>query len=273
MLAAISILNIFLPLGYTVTAFFYGRAFLKGDEFADKHKSNFLSLTLFMHFLSSALRTAEFRHIPVTSFYELMGMLALTISAAYLFIEFSTKVRNTGFPILAICTVLVLLDSLFYKQYYGVQDVLKSELLAFHVIAALVGYSSFTLSAVYGFLYVILYKKLRSKTFDTVYQNLPSLESLEKLANKGIIIGFIALAFSIVIGFIWLPRAIESFSKADAQFIGVFLTLVVYGVGISVIKFAGLRGRRLALLAVIGFIVMCISVIFANTFTGFHNFR
>lgn len=273
MLAAITVLNIILPAGYAATTYFYGRAFLRDDEFAHNYKSGFLIITLLFHSISAALRTAEFRHLPFTDFYELMGMLAFTISAAYFLIESATKIKNTGFPILAICTLLVFFDSLFFQHNYGVQDVLKSELLAFHVVAALVGYSAFTLSSVYGFLYVVLYQKLRTKTFDTVYQKLPSLESLEKLAEKGIIVGFIALLFSIIIGFIWLPRAIESFSKADAQFIGAFLTLIVYGVGILIMKFAGLRGKRLAILAISGFVVMCVSVIFANTFTGFHNFN
>lgn len=273
MLTAISILIFLVPAGYAVTTYFYGRAFLRNDEFAIRYKSRFLTSTLVLHLLAVALRTAEFRHLPVTGFYELLGILALTISAAYLFIESSTKIKNTGFSILPICTILVLLDAIFSKHYYGVQDVLKSELLAFHVTAALVGYSAFTLSAVYGFLYVVLYQKLRSKTFDTIYRNLPSLESLEKLSEKGMIVGFIALAFSIIIGIIWLPRAIESFSKADAQFIGAFLTLVVYGTGILIMKFTGIHGKRLAILSISGFIVMCASVIFANTFTGFHNFH
>jgi len=273
MYTAVQILTIIVPLLYLITCWFYGRAFYRDDEFSSRHKTRFLAASVGAHFLWLMLRTAEFQAIPVTGIYQLCGVLGLTIALAYTLIETSTRVKNTGFFVLTLSALLVTLDALFTDYRYGVQDVLRSELLALHVISALVGYSAFWLSAIYSLLYLVLYKKLREKKFDTIYRNLPNLESLESMSGKGIYVGFFAMTFTILIGVIWLPRAFDDFSLTDAQLIGALITWLVYGVGILIAKMAHFRGRKIALLSMVGLAVTCVSIVFANVFTGFHKFH
>jgi ABC-type uncharacterized transport system permease subunit len=144
----------------------------------------------------------------VTSVFELLCVLGFSLALAYIVIEYLTKIKNTGFFALVISSLLVLVASLFSRDIYGFEyDVLKNELLAFHVTFALVGYSALALSAIYGLLYITLYHKLRTKTFDTVYKNLPNLETIESMLHKSTLVGFVALTFVIIFGFIWLPKA------------------------------------------------------------------
>lgn len=113
----------------------------------------------------------------MTSVFELLNVLGFSLALAYVIIEFITKIKNTGFFAILIASVLVIVSGIFSRDIYGFEyDVLKNELLALHVTSALVGYSAFALSAIYGLLYIMLYNKIKSKTFDTVYKNLPNLE-------------------------------------------------------------------------------------------------
>ncbi len=273
---AFLVLKIFkfvLPFLYIATSWMYGRAFFKDDSLAKRLKTKFLVFTLTFHFIYLIIRTAELKHPPITSIFELLCVLGFSLSLAYILIESMTKIKNTGFFATLISSVLVLVAGIFSRDVYGFEhDVLKNELLALHVTSALVGYSAFALSAIYGLLYIMLYHKLRTKTFDTVYKNLPNLETIESMMYKSAVVGFVALTFVIIVGFIWLPKAFKNFSYTDAKLVGTFMIWIVYAGGLGVKKITSLTGKKTALMSIVGFILAFILMAFANALSGFHKF-
>lgn len=272
MLFTITVLQFLIPLLYFTTTWRYSREFFDNDSRSGKLKSLYLGVTLLLHFVYFILRTAELQHIPVTSPLELLGVLGFTLACAYIFTEIFSHVRNTGFFVLAITSLLVTLSSLFSPNHYGMNDILQSELLALHIVSVLLGYSAFALSAIYGLLYIILYNKLRTKTFDNIYRNLPNLESLESLTYKSTLVGFIALSFVIVVGFIWLPQAFPDISYSDAKVIGTIFIWLLYALGLSAKIFLGFQGRKIAALSIIGFVITFLSMALSNVVPGFHKF-
>jgi HemX protein len=268
----IIILQYLIPLFYLTTAWRYSREFFNNDSRSGQLKSVYLGVTLLLHFIFFILRTAELQHIPVTSPLELLGVLGFTLACAYIFTEIISHVKNTGFFVLTIASFLVLLSSLFAPNNYGLNDILQSELLAFHIVSALVGYSAFALSAIYGLLYVILYNKLRTKTFDNIYRNLPNLESLESLTYKASLVGFCSLSFVILFGFLWLPLSFPNISYVDAKVLGTFFIWLLYAVGLVAKKFIRFQGRKIAVLSMIGFVITFLSMALSNVISGFHKF-
>ncbi|MBM4166192.1 MAG: hypothetical protein FJ218_04630 [Ignavibacteria bacterium] len=265
-------LQYLVPLLYLATSWRYGREFFNNDTRSGTLKTLYLGVTLLLHCIFFILRTAELQHIPVTSSLELLGVLGFTLAGAYIFTEIISGVKNTGFFVLIISSVLVSTSSIFAPNHYGMNDILQSELLAFHIVSALLGYSAFALSAIYGLLYVMLYKKIRTRTFDNIYRNLPNLESLETLTLKAIIVGFVALSLVIGIGFVWLPQAFPEICYSDAKVLGTFFIWLLYAVGLAAKKFVGFQGRRIAILSMIGFLVTFLSMALSNVISGFHKF-
>jgi ABC-type uncharacterized transport system permease subunit len=272
MLFAITVLQYLIPLLYISTSWRYSREFFDNDTRSGKLKTLYLGVTLLLHFTYFILRTAELQHIPVTSPLELLGVLGFTLAGAYIFTEIISHVKNTGFFVLVISSLLVTLSSLFSPNHYGLNDILQSELLAFHIVSALLGYSAFALSAIYGLLYVMLYKKIRNHTFDNIYRNLPNLESLESLTFKSTLVGFVALSIVIGVGFVWLPQAFPEISYSDAKVLGTFFIWLLYAVGLLAKKFIGFQGRKIAVLSMIGFVITFLSMALSNVISGFHKF-
>lgn len=273
MLLVLKIFKFVLLVLYIITTWLYGRAFFKGDILARKLKTRFLAFTLIFHLIYLILRTAELKHPPVTSIFELLCVLGFSLSLAYVLIETLTKIKNTGFFAVLISSVLVAISGFFSRDVYGFEyDVLKNEFLAFHVISALVGYSGFALSGIYGFLYIMLYHKLRTRTFDTVYKNLPNLEIIESMLYKSAIVGFIALTFVIIIGFIWLPRAFENFSYTDAKLVGTLIIWLIYGGGLGIRRIKNFTGKKSAVMSIVGFVIVFVLTAFADVLSGFHRF-
>jgi len=269
----IDILIIVLPLLYLSTVCAYGLAFFKYDKLAKGIKTRVLVSTVFMHITYLVVRTIEFEHAPVTTVFEIMTILALAISLVYLYIEFQTKVKETGFFILSIAFVFQLISSMFIRDLVEVKPVLKSWFLGFHVTSALLGYSAIAISAVYGFLYLMLYHEIKSSRFGIIYSRLPSLEILENMSFRSIVFSFILLTVTILVGFIWLPKAFEEFSYADPKLIGTFAIWALYGIGLVTKRLAGWRGRRIMILSLFGFAIALFSMTFINIFLSrFHRF-
>src|SRR5712692_3971212 len=266
--------EILLPLLYFVTIWVYAKAFLSGTAVARQLTSPLLIFLILAHSLYLLLRTIEFGHPPITNIFEIFSNIAFCITVAYAYIEFQTKVSGTGYFILMLPFFFQLTSSLFMKDIVEVPEMLSSNLLAVHVTSALLGYAAITISAVYGFLYLMLYHEIKSTRLGVIYKRLPNLEVLEDMSFVGIFFGFLMLTISIVFGYIWLPRASIRFSYTDAKLIGTLAIWVIYGVGLTAKKIAGWHGRPLMVLSMFGFAITMFSMTIINMFfSQFHRFQ
>lgn len=273
MVAVIYFLQIFLPAMYFAAIWAYAKAFFSGSKTAEQVRTPLLVLLVITHGVYLLLRTITFQHPPITNVFEMLSNIAFCITLAYTYIEFRTKVGGTGYFILMLPFFFQLTSSIFIKDFVEVQEVLRSNLLALHVTSALLGYAAITISAVYGFLYLMLYHDIKSTHFGVIYKRLPNLEVLERMSFVGILFGFLMLTIAIVVGYIWLPRAFVSFSYTDPKLIGTLAIWLIYAAGLMAKKLVGWQGRRIIVLAMFGFALAMFSMTIVNVFfSEFHKF-
>lgn len=271
--ALTTLLEILLPLLYFGTIWVYARAFFSGIRFAEKVKTPLLVLTVALHASYIITRTALLGHPPITSVFEILSLIAFTVALVYGYIEMRTKNTATGYFILILPFFFQLVSSLFVKETSDVPLLLRSNLLGFHVSSAFLGYAAITISAVYAFLYLMLYHDIKSKQFGVVYKRLPNLETLERMSFTATIFGFLLLTIAIIVGMVWLPRAIGTFAYTDPKLFGTAAIWIVYAVGLVAKKMSGWQGRRMMMLSVFGFALALVSVTIINMFfTEFHKF-
>lgn len=273
MIPALHVLNIILPFLYLATFGIYFYDFMKGEKKFINTKRLLLFLTIIVHVVYLIQRTIAFNHPPITNVFEIFTVLALAICFSYFLLELVTDIRGTGPFIIVISFIFQLISSLFIQDLVEVKEVLRNNLLGAHVISALLGYSGFTISAVYGFLYLILYKDIKLNKFGLIFNRMPNLEVLEKLSFYSAVIGFATLTIAFIIGIIWLPKAFPDFSFFDPKLISTTLVWTLYCVGISSKVFGKWRGRKLVRLSISGFIVAILSIITSNFIAqSFHSF-
>lgn len=269
----IDFFNILLPFSYIVTFFLYYYDFIKGGKSFANSKRVTLFLTLFIHFIYLLIRTIEFDHPPITNVFEIFTVLAFSVAFSYFILELVTDIRGTGPFIIIISIIFQVISSIFIEDLVEVKDVLRSNLLGLHVFSALLGYAGITMSAVYGMLYLILYKDIKLNRFGLIFNRLPNLEVLERLSFASAVIGFILLSITIIIGIIWLPMAFPDFSIIDPKLIGTFSVWILYGLGISSKIFGKWRGKKVVLFSIVGFILALLSTTLTNFLAqSFHSF-
>ncbi len=269
----ITTLEIILPALYFATVWVYGKAFFAGNLRAAGLRRVLLSSTVGAHLVYVILRTILLEHFPITSFFEILSLISLTVSIVYYYIEFRTGNRETGYFILMLPLFFQIISSVFVKDYIQVPAQLRGTLLGFHVSSALLGYAAITISAAYGLLYLMLYHDIKSNQFGVVYKRLPDLETLERMSVTATFIGTILLTVAITLGVIWLPLVIESFSYADPKLFSTMAVWVVYVFGLVAKQAAGWKGRRMMVVTVTGFVLAVLSIVVTTILPyGFHKF-
>ena len=270
----IDILVIALPFLYAGLVATYGIAFFGKGGAAKRLKRPYIVLLLVLHVVYLGMRTLAFDHPPITSMFEIMTMLAAAITIAYLYIEFRTNIRNTGFFILILSFVFQTVSSLFIKDLTVIPEYLHSMVLGFHVSAALLGYTGISLAAVYGLLYLMLYHEIKSSRFGVIYSRLPDLETLETMSHRAEVFGFATLSVAMMIGLFWLPRVFREFSYFDPKLVGTFAVWVLYAIGLMAKRTLGWQGRKTMILSLVGFSFVFLSMTVTNIYlSSFHTFH
>jgi ABC-type uncharacterized transport system permease subunit len=269
----ITTFEIVLPALYFATVWVYGKAFFSGSLAAAGLRRVLLSSTVATHLAYVVLRTIHLGHFPITSFYEILSLISLTVSLVYLYIELRTGNRETGYFILMLPLFFQVISSAFVKDFLQVPPALTGNILGFHVSSALLGYAAITISAAYSLLYLMLYHDIKSNQFGVIYKRLPDLETLENMSFTATLIGTVLLTVAIVLGVIWLPRAIESFSYLDPKLFSTIAIWVVYVFCLAAKQIAGWKGRRMMVVTVTGFAVAVVAIAVTTILPyGFHRF-
>ncbi len=263
-----------LPFLYAVLVAVYGRAFFASTRSTGRGNTYALFATIAIHIAYLVVHSAGVGHPPITSVFEIMSMLAVCIALGYAYIEVRTKTSNTGFFILLLPLLFQSVSSIFIRENGTIPDYLHSAVLGIHVSAALLGYTAICLSAVYGFLYLMLYHAIKSERFGVIYNRLPNLEMLEAMSHRAEVLGFTMLSVAICIGVLWLPRVFSNYSYLDPKLVGTFVIWALYAGGLGAKRRFGWQGRRTMILAVVGFGFVFLSMTVVNLYlSSFHTFH
>ena len=275
MLALAKICEALLPLAYLASFGLYALAFFRRDDLFERWTRPSLVIAILIHTLLIYARTMYHGHCLVYSPFELMTLISFTIGLTYLIVELSTGERGTGVFFVGMALLFQTVSAMFGPsvEVYTANPVLLNNVVGLHISAALIGYTAFTISAVYGALYLMLFHQIRVNRFNTFYERLPSLGLLERMSARAAIIGVVFLTIAILIAVVFLPDIVPGFSYADPKMISTLLIWGVYVAALAARYIARLDARKVMVMSLVGFIGTILSMTVVNFFaSAFHRF-
>ena len=137
--------------------------------------------------------------------------------------------------------------------------VLQSPWFGVHVSSLLFAYASFALAGVIGITYVLLFKEIKAKHLGFFYARLPSLQVLDRMNQRAIVIGWIFLTAGILVGTVWAAQAralpysagvpqVQAMSLQDPKIFVALVCWAVYSFELFAARRIGWGGRRTAYL-------------------------
>ncbi|MEZ4272577.1 MAG: cytochrome c biogenesis protein CcsA [Myxococcota bacterium] len=263
-----------LPLLYALAAVNYLVFFVHQAPFAQRTCTLFLAGTCLLHFAYLLLRVVHFERSPIVGLPELTTVIALAVAGVYLYVERIQGNMFTGAFIVPMVALLQFSASATMPETVNLKDdLLSSPLFGLHAVLAVLGYSAFAVGAVYGVMFLLLYRALKRKTFGLLFNRLPSLDQLANMGFWATFLGWLFLSATILLGVLMSLNAFPNFYR-DAKFIGTVMVWMVYGA--SVTAYFGLRwrGARLVYISLVGFVFALIAVMGSTyIWDSFHSFQ
>lgn len=192
-------------------------------------------------------------HTPITSQHEAVIFFAWSTTWAYLSFKWRYTVKNFGTFVAFLIFCLILISTFSDKDVRPLLPALQSSWLPVHAGVSILAYGFLSLAFCGGLMYLLLERELKSKKFGYFFSRFPSLDSLDQLNSHCLTTGFIFLTLGIVTGSIWARQAWGTYWQWDPKETWSLITWVLYLVQIHQRFTVGWRGKRAAVMAIIGF--------------------
>lgn len=274
MQGVLQLLTASLPLLYGLSAANYVVYFARQDRFAERLSTPFLLGCVGLHIVSLVLRAIHYGRQPIIGIAEVLSLIALAVAVIYLYVERVQRNRFTGAFILPMVVTLALGSSaLMPASPAKVSELLSTPLFGVHAVFAVLGYTAFAVSAVYGVMHLMLYRALKKRRFGLVFERLPSLEVLANMGFWASFMGWIALTLTIGIGIVMSVKLVPGF-YADPKFATTIFVWGVYGFGVLARFVWGWTGTRSVYLSLAGF-ALAMAAMVGSTYLwkSFHDFQ
>jgi cytochrome c-type biogenesis protein CcsB len=217
--------------------------------------------------------------VPWANLYEYSISGALILMMIYLVSVRSKEIRImatfvVGFVLLVLGTAV----SVFYVQVTSLMPALQSYWLVIHVMVALLATGFFSLAAALSLAYLLKTanwvqnaKTKGTENFKKIMEIFPSKETLERLAYRFNISGFILWSFTLIAGAIWAERAWHRYWGWDTKEVWTFIIWALYAGYLHANATRGWTGKRAVWLGVIGFAAVVFNFTIVNMFfKGLH---
>jgi cytochrome c-type biogenesis protein CcsB len=215
--------------------------------------------------LSLIARTIATGHGPFANQYEFSVAFAWGIVGVYLYFEQRYRTRSLGTLVMPLTALLLILATAMEKDVQPLVPALQNNLLlTIHVAIAILAYGTFAISCGAAVLYLI--------QSDSQLDWLPDAELLDEIGYRAVVIGFPAMALVIILGAVWADVAWGSYWSWDPKETASLITWLIYGGYLHARTMRGWRGRRSAMLLIIGF-AATLGTFFGNyIFGGLHSY-
>ncbi|MGE3802952.1 MAG: inner membrane protein YpjD [Candidatus Kapaibacterium sp.] len=271
----INITSALLTPAYCATVAAYGISLFRKSGRAEGWSRPILIVTLLIHSVLIYAETVEFGHCLVYSPFELMTMIAFTVTLTYLIVELVTGERGTGIFFIGLALFFQILSGMFSPEMsIPANSPLLEYVVGLHISSAIFAYSGFTMSAVWGVLYLMQHHEIKANRFGLLYNRLPSLGLLERMSAVAVIVGLVFLSIAILIALMWLPEVLPGFTYHDPKVIATVLVWILYAAAVVMKYLLRVDQRRFVILSLVGFAGLFLSMTIVNlVLSGFHDFR
>ena len=243
-----------------------------------KVSTGLLITGLLFHSVGLILRWMEthragYGYIPLSNMYESLIFFSWTIVLIYLILETKYQQKVIGVFVTPFAFLAIALTSIIPGVNANITPLvpaLQSNWLTIHVTTCFFGYASFAVSFGISLLYLIREKKDARGSGPTW---LPSPSVLDEINYKAIVIGFPMLTLGIVTGAAWANYAWGSYWTWDPKETWSLITWFVYAAFLHARLTRDWRGRKAALLSLIGFAAVLFTYFGVNyLISGLHSY-
>lgn len=236
---------------YAIACILYLFQLTRGSEKARRLPGTVFVSALGAHLAFLLLEAPSPGELPLADISQILSVSSLGIGLAFLLASYRFEVTVLG-AFVAPLSLMLFLASGLGSSYAPVSPRVQSAMLTLHIAANIIGLVAFALAFAAGVAYMMQERLLRKRQLSGVFQRLPSLDVLDTMGLRAVLVGFPLLTFGMITGTFWLLR-----SAGSEFYVSQALGLVAWAIfaGVIVLRVAaGWQGRKAALGTMMGFL-------------------
>ncbi len=252
----------------TIYSVFLWRKGFRRDEWV-----NYILLAggVAFHTLAMARRGMTLQSCPVNNLYEATTFLLWALGLASLVYALMPRFKFIcafAAPVLFTIGIFALMPSLDPPR--GPKPEFSGALRSLHAATILQSYGAFGLAAVAATMFLMQQHDLKFHKIRAVLSLLPSIQRLEIIATRLVLVGFVLLTIGLVAGQ-QLPRKAGAPYFSDAKVIWSALLWLVYLEALVARRFFGRSPRRFAAGVIAAFLFLLLTFWFTNLLSALHH--
>jgi len=237
--------------GYVAAALLYACMWLRSSRLLRILAPAALGAALAVNLFQLFARWAEADQPPFKTLYESLVLLAACIAVVYLVIEVVYRARILGLPSALGCALTMLYALLRQdKDVVNLPPALQSGWFIPHVVVYFFGYAALFVAFAASLVYLLRPKPIGLHRPDLISGGAIDLEAL---LDGSVRFGFVLLTMGLLVGAIWAKAAWGDYWMWDPKETWSLVTWLIFIVYLHLHYLGGWRGRRLAVLVLVGF--------------------
>lgn len=198
---------------------------------------------------------------PYASLSGILLLLTMALFIGYLAMYFRFKRPSVGLFVFPLTVIFVMISRFSSGFAPAGNDVAVTFWLYIHLPFTILGTAFFMLSTFSGIMYFIQEHQLKKKNFGIIFRRFPPLDTLNRINNTTLYIGFYTFTIGLLAGVIWMFYSGGRINFFTPKLIFAIITWIIYS-GITFYKqFRGLTPKATALSTIVGFISVLITYI------------
>ncbi|HUS35488.1 MAG TPA: cytochrome c biogenesis protein CcsA [Verrucomicrobiae bacterium] len=193
---------------FKLAVIFYGLSamysvFLWRKGFREDNRINYFLMLAAGIFNTTAMvkRGFSLSRCPVNNIFEAMMFVSWTIVAVYLAVGLFQRLRFLGAfaaPFLLAIGTFALMPALDVQGNPG-EPHFENGWISLHAAVILLAYGAFGLSSIAGVMYLTQEHDLKFRKMRAVLSRMPSVERLERVTNRALLVGFVLLTIGLAL--------------------------------------------------------------------------
>jgi cytochrome c-type biogenesis protein CcsB len=227
-----------------------------------------------VHVAGAVLRGLAQGHVPWSNMFEFSLTASAIIVGVFIAVQLWQDLRFLGSYITGFALIVLGVGTTnFYVDVKPLPPALQSAWLVIHVFVAVLGTSFFALGGGLSIVQLLRARGVGERGALRFLRTLPSVDALENLAYRVIVVGFVFWTFTLIAGAIWAQSAWGRYWGWDTKEVWTFIIWTVFAGYIHARATRGWRGSRSAWLAIIGFTAVMFNFTVVNLFfKGLHAY-
>jgi cytochrome c-type biogenesis protein CcsB len=225
-----------------------------------------MGIAILAHAFAIGGRTVQLESAPITNMNDALSVFAFLVAIIAALIAWRANVAQAA-PLAALLAAGLVLIGIVRGPEGQIADDIKTHWLAVHIAFAFLGDASFAIAGIVAAVFLVQERKLKSKKkkelvkVGTGVHSMPALEVLDKVSINLIQWGFPLMTLGLLSGAFYAKAVRGFYWSWDPLSTVSLMVWVLYAVLLHFRITIGWRGRKLAVLTVLGVVVTLIAFV------------